>query len=68
VAAIEGLGVDGERSAFGQGRHAPDEVGAIRVVPKARGALDPPHHHVMERLRRIEARLARHGGEEASEI
>jgi hypothetical protein len=61
-------GVDGERPALRQGGEAPDEVGAIRVIPEDRGAFDPPHHHVMERLRRIETRLARHGKGEASRI
>ena len=54
-----------ERPARHQRRDARDEVCAIRVVVEERGPLDPPHHHVVEGVRRIEAGLPRHGTREA---
>ncbi len=37
------------------------EVGRITVIPEDDSPLDPAHHHVVEGLRGIEARLAGHG-------
>jgi hypothetical protein len=59
----EGRGVENHPRCRDQGREARDEDGPVSVVPEDRGAFDPPHHHVMESLRRIEARLAGHGRE-----
>ena len=59
----QGPAVDCERPAPRQCGKAPHEVGAIRVVPEDRGALNPPHHQVMGRRRPIDARLAQPGGE-----
>ena len=57
----EGPGEDGERARLGEGGHAGDEVGAIAVIPEQGGPLDPPHHHMVQGVRRIEPRLTRHG-------
>ena len=61
-------GVDRERPPLRQRRDARDEVRAIPIVPEDHGPLDPPHHHVVEGVRRIEAGLPRHGTREASTL
>ena len=60
VVREQGPRVHGERPVLRQRGEAADEVGAVRIVPEEGGPLDSPHHHVVEGLRRIEARLARH--------
>ncbi len=46
-------GEDGEGSALRERRQAPDEVPPVGVVPEDGAALQAPHHHVMERVRRV---------------
>jgi len=40
-------GGDAEGLGLREGRQARDEVGAIHVLMEDRGALDPPHHHLV---------------------
>ena len=47
---------------YRHGDQAGDEVGPARVIPEDGLALDLPHHHVVEDIRGVEARLAGHGG------
>jgi len=51
---------DREAGRFDQGGQAAGEVGPVHVVPKNGASLEPPHHHVVEDPRTIEARLAGH--------
>ena len=55
-------GVHRECSRVRQGPQAGDENGPVGVVAEEGRPLDPPHHHVVEDVRGIEARLARHDG------
>ena len=61
-------GVDGEGPRLREGRQAGDEVGPVGVVAEEGRPLDPPHHHVVEDPRGIEARLARHSGDRQAQI
>jgi hypothetical protein len=61
-----GPGVDGESARLHERGQAGHEVGAVGIIPEDGGALDSPHHHVVEGLRRIEAGLAGHGTGERS--
>ncbi len=56
----EGPGEDGDRARRGPGGQPLDEIGAIRVVPKDRSALDPARHHVVEDARGVQPGSARH--------
>ncbi len=66
VIGQEGPGVDGEHPLLRQRGQAGDAVRPVRIIPEAGRALDPPHHHVVERVRRIQAGLSRHGGGDSS--
>ncbi len=46
-------GEDGERARLRERRQAPDEAHPVGVVPEDGAALQAPHHHVVERVRRI---------------
>ena len=59
----EGPGVHGPGPRLGQGRHAGDEVFTVGIVPEDHAAFEPPHHHVVEGIRGIQAGLAGHGEE-----
>ncbi len=59
-------GEDGEGARLRECGQAPDEVPPVGVVPEDGAALQAPHHHVMERVRRIQAGLSRHGGGDTS--
>ena len=49
--------------------HAPaEEVRAVRIVGEDPAPCQPSHHHVVEALRSIEARLAGYTGEEATRM
>jgi hypothetical protein len=56
----EAPGVHGERALLDEVRQSGNEVGAIDVVAEDRSPLDPPHHDMVEGIRRIETRLAGH--------
>ena len=45
---------------LGQGAAPGEKVRPVRVVAEDRGALDPPHHHMVEGLGRVEPGLAWH--------
>jgi len=64
----EGPGVDGERPTLRQRGEAGDEIPAVRVIPEDGAPLEPPHHHVVEGVRGIQAGLTGHGEEYASKI
>jgi len=49
-----------------EGRHPPDEVGAVGIVADNGLALDPPHQDVVEDPGGIEARLAGHRGDRST--
>ena len=52
---------NGPRARLCQGGPAGDEVGAIPLVPEARGPLAAAHHDVVESVWSIPASLAGHG-------
>jgi len=66
VVREHGPGVDGPGPALRQGREARDKIRPIPVIPEDDPALQPPHHHVVEGVRRIETGLAGHGRREPS--
>ena len=59
-------GLDGEGAGLYEGRQAREEVGPIPVIPEEGRPLDPPHHHMVQGVRRIEPRLTRHDTAEPS--
>ncbi len=59
-------GVDRPGPGLHQGGQAGDEVRPIPVLPEEGGALDPPHHHVVQGRRGIQARLAGHGRQDTT--
>ena len=56
----EGPGIHGPGPPLGQGAAPGEKVRPVRVVAEDRGALDPPHHHMVEGLGRVEPGLAWH--------
>ncbi len=54
----EGPGVDGEGPLLRQGGEADEEVRPIGVGAEEPGALDPAHPHLVQRVRRLQPRLA----------
>ncbi len=66
VVREHGPGVDGPRPGLRQGREARHKIRPIPVTPEDDPALEPPHHHVVEGVRRIETGLAGHGRQEPS--
>jgi hypothetical protein len=56
----EGPGIHRPGPLLRQRGQARDEVRPVGVVPEERGPLDPPHHHVVQGVRRIEPRRAGH--------
>jgi hypothetical protein len=60
VIGEQGPGVDGPGPGLGERRHTADKVVPVGVVAEEGRPLDPPHHHVVEDSRGIEAGLARH--------
>ncbi len=60
VVREEGPGVDAEDLGLRQGGEARDEVGPAPVVAEEGPPLDPPHHDMVEGVRRIQAGLAGH--------
>jgi len=61
VIGQEGPGVHRDGPRLGQGGQAGDEVGAVGVVPEDGAPLPALHHHVVQGVWGIEARLAGHG-------
>jgi hypothetical protein len=59
-------GIDDPGSRLGEGFQTRDEIAAVGVVPKDSRPLDPPHHHMMQSVRGIQAGLAGHGAEDLS--
>jgi len=51
-------GVDGERTLRCQVGQAGDEVGPVRGLGEDDPAFEPAHHHVVDRVRGIQAGLA----------
>ena len=62
----QGPSVDRPGFGFGQGGQASHEVGPVPIIPEDGGPLNPPHHDVVEGLRRVEPRLTWHGKREDS--
>ena len=60
VVREQGSGVDGPGPALRQGREARDKIRPLLVIPEDDPVLDPPHHHVVQDARRIQARATRH--------
>jgi len=54
VVRKEGPGVDGEHPTFRHGGEPGNEVFAVSVLFLDGAALEPPHHHMMEGVGRIE--------------
>ena len=59
----QGPGVDRPGALLCESREAGHEIAAVGVGAEDLGALNSPHHDVMEGVRGIEAGLARHEGE-----
>ena len=53
--------VDSPGAGLDQAGHAGDEVRAVRIIPEDAAPLEPPHHHVMQRLRGIQPGSTGHG-------
>ncbi len=66
VVREHGPGVDGPGPGLCQGREARDKVRPIRVIPEEDPALQPPHHDMVEGVRRIQTGLAGHGRRQPS--
>ena len=64
----QGPGVDREPRHSHEGGQADHEVPAIPVIAEDGGPLDPPHHHVVEGPRGVEARLAGQNGEGSTKM
>jgi hypothetical protein len=59
MAPVEDLRAPGKERAHRMGPKARDEVRPVGIVPEESGPLaPPPHHHVVQGVRRIEPRLA----------
>ena len=59
----EGPGVDGEGAALRQDGQASHEVGPVHVICEDDAAFESQHHHMVERIGRIQAGLPGHGAE-----
>ena len=61
VGREHGPGGDGRGPGLRQGREARDTLRPIRIIPEEDPAPQPPHHDLVEEIRRIETGLAGHG-------
>ncbi len=61
VVREESPGEDGERAPLGERGQAPGEVRPVGVVPEDGAALQAPDLHVVQRVRRVQAGVSRHG-------
>ena len=57
-------GVDGESALLCEVGEARDEILPVGLIRENDASLEPPHHHVVEPVGRIQADLAGHGGEQ----
>jgi len=62
----EGPGIQRPGPLRRQRGQARDKVRPVGLVPEERGPLDPPHHPVVQGVRRIEPRLAGHSTAEST--